>query len=175
MCAGNSINFRHTNGCSCESVKVLERKCLDLRGTPTTNLRIHAECSNHLSYQGQTFNTGSGGSAWINFNHCHSHKFVSYDSHQINQCEYEFENANYDVWHTYAINWKWNNWYHFHFYFNYHLMHFQLKTNSVGITEVSVVPMAKNMYFIQWIITSYYPNGYKLYRNNIVCIKIACV
>ena len=69
---------------------------------------------------------------------------------------------------------KWTNWYHFHFYFNYHLMYCQLKTNSVGITEVSVVPMANNMYFIQWIITSYYPNGYKLYRNNFVCIKTAC-
>ena len=44
-----------------------DRKCLDLRGTRTPNLRIHAECSNLLSYQGQTFyspmllNTGSGG------------------------------------------------------------------------------------------------------------------
>ena len=47
------------------------------------------------------------------------------DSHQINQCEYEFENANYGVTHTYGINWKWNNWYHFHLYFNYHLMYFQ--------------------------------------------------
>ena len=43
------------------------RKWLDLRGTRTPNLRIHAECSNHLSYQGQKFavpcflNTGSGG------------------------------------------------------------------------------------------------------------------
>ena len=32
-----------------------DRKCLDLRGTWTPNLRIHAECSNLLSYQGQTF------------------------------------------------------------------------------------------------------------------------
>ena len=32
-----------------------DRKCLDLRGTGIPNLRIHAECSNHLSYQGQTF------------------------------------------------------------------------------------------------------------------------
>ena len=32
-----------------------DRKCLDLRETRTPNLRIHAECSNHLSYQGQTF------------------------------------------------------------------------------------------------------------------------
>ena len=32
-----------------------DRKCLDLRGIRTPNLRIHAECSNHLSYQGQTF------------------------------------------------------------------------------------------------------------------------
>ena len=32
-----------------------DRKCLDLRGTRTVKLRIHAECSNHLSYQGQTF------------------------------------------------------------------------------------------------------------------------
>ena len=31
-----------------------------------------------------------------------------------------------------------------HFYFNYHLMYFQLKTNSVGIAEVSIVPMANN-------------------------------
>ena len=47
--------------------KFWDRKCLDLRGTRTPNLRILAECSNHLSYQGQTFadpcflNTGSGG------------------------------------------------------------------------------------------------------------------
>ena len=54
-------------------------------------------------------------------------------------------------------------------------MYFQQETNSVGITEVSVVAMANNMYFIQWIITSYYPNDYKLYRNNFVCIKIACI
>ena len=98
-----------------------------------------------------------------------SHVYIRNDSHQ---CEYEFENANYDVGHTYGINWKRNNWYHFHFNFNYHLVYFKLKTNSVGITEVSAVPMANNMYFIQWIITSYYQNGYELYRNNFVCIKI---
>ena len=34
-------------------------------------------------------------------------------------------------------------------------MYFQLKTNSVGITEVSVDPMVNNMYFLQWIIISY--------------------
>ena len=32
-----------------------DRKCLDLRGTRNPNLRIHAECSYLLSYQGQTF------------------------------------------------------------------------------------------------------------------------
>ena len=32
-----------------------DRKCFDLRGTRTPNFRIHAECSNLLSYQGQTF------------------------------------------------------------------------------------------------------------------------
>ena len=32
-----------------------DRKCLALRGTRTPNLRIHAECCNILSYQGQTF------------------------------------------------------------------------------------------------------------------------
>ena len=32
-----------------------DRKWLDLRGTRTPNLRIHAESSNYLSYQGQTF------------------------------------------------------------------------------------------------------------------------
>ena len=102
-----------------------------------------------------------------------SHVYIRNDRHQINQCGYEFENANYDARHTYGINWKWNNWYDFQFYFNYHLVHFQLKTNSVGITEVSVVPMANNMYFIQWITISYYPNGYELNRNDSVCIKIA--
>ena len=44
-------------------------------------------------------------------------------------------------------------------------MYFQLKTNSVGITEVSVLPMAID---IQWIITSYYQKGYELYRK-ILC------
>ena len=43
-----------------------DRKCLELRGTRTPNLRIHAECPNLLSCQGQTFavpcfDTGSGG------------------------------------------------------------------------------------------------------------------
>ena len=56
--------------------------------------------------------------------------------------------------------WKWNNWYHLHFYCNYHIVYFQLKTNSVGIIEVSVIPMANTMYFIQWIVTLY-QNGYK--------------
>ena len=32
-----------------------DRKCRDLRGARTPNLRIHVECSNLLSYQGQTF------------------------------------------------------------------------------------------------------------------------
>ena len=32
-----------------------DRKCLKLRETQTPNLRIHAECSDRLSYQGQTF------------------------------------------------------------------------------------------------------------------------
>ena len=32
-----------------------DRKCLDLRGDRTSNLRIHAECSNLLCYHGQTF------------------------------------------------------------------------------------------------------------------------
>ena len=35
--------------------KFWDRKCIDLRRTRTPNLRIHAECSNLLSYQGQTF------------------------------------------------------------------------------------------------------------------------
>ena len=39
-----------------------ERKCLDLRGTQTPNLRINAECSNLLSYQGHTFAVPS---CWI--------------------------------------------------------------------------------------------------------------
>ena len=31
------------------------RKCIDLRRGRTLNIRIHAECSHNLSYQGQTF------------------------------------------------------------------------------------------------------------------------
>ena len=38
---------------TCQSFR--DRKCLDLRGTRTPNLRIQAECSTLLSYQGQTF------------------------------------------------------------------------------------------------------------------------
>ena len=56
VCAGNSIHFRHTTRVflwKCQSF--WDRKCLDLRGTRTPNLRIHDECSNLLSYQGQTF------------------------------------------------------------------------------------------------------------------------
>ena len=48
----HSFSARHTNGCSCESA-FWDRKCLDLRGTQTLNLRILAECSKHLNYQGQ--------------------------------------------------------------------------------------------------------------------------
>ena len=35
--------------------RVWDRKYLNLRGTRTFNLRVHAECSNHLSGRGQTF------------------------------------------------------------------------------------------------------------------------
>ena len=37
----------------CSKVSIWDKNCLDLRGTRTSNLRIHAECSYHLSYQGQ--------------------------------------------------------------------------------------------------------------------------
>ena len=45
-------------------------------------------------------------STWINFNHCQSHVYIRNDTHHINECEYEFENANCDVGHTYGINWQ---------------------------------------------------------------------
>ena len=51
---GNIIHFRLTNGCSCESVEVFETENVST-WEGLLNLRIHAECSNHLSYQGQTF------------------------------------------------------------------------------------------------------------------------
>ena len=41
---------------------------------------------------------------------------------------------------TYGINWKWNNWYHFHFCFNYHFVYFQLKTNSVELLKYQLSP-----------------------------------
>ena len=72
---------------------------------------------------------------------------------------------NYDVGHTNGINWKWNDWNHFQFYFNYHLVYFQPKPHSVGIIIVSVVPIANNMYCIQWIITWYHQNGYELHSS----------
>ena len=57
---GNNIHFRLTNGCSCESVEDLDTENVSTwGGTRTPNLRIHGDCSNHLSYQGQSF-AGSG-------------------------------------------------------------------------------------------------------------------
>ena len=42
--------------CWCSEIhRFWDRKCLDLRGTRTPNLRINVECSNLLSYQGQIF------------------------------------------------------------------------------------------------------------------------
>ena len=53
---GNSIYFRHTNRCSCESIKVFEKENISTwGGLKTPKLRIHAECFNHLNSQGQTF------------------------------------------------------------------------------------------------------------------------
>ena len=55
-------------------------------------------------------------------------------------------------------------------------MYFQLKTTSVGVTEVLVVLMAIYTYFTQWIIKrSYYQKGYISYWNNYVYIKITCI
>ena len=51
---GNSIHFQPMNGCSCESVEDLEKMSRP-EGDSNPNLHIYAECSNHLSYQGQTF------------------------------------------------------------------------------------------------------------------------
>ena len=75
----------------------------------------------------------------------------------VNQCEYEFENANCDVGHTYGIHWKWNNWHNFHFHFNYHLAYFQLKNKfSWNFWSFGYPHLANNTYFIQWIITSHH-------------------
>ena len=45
----------HERGLLWKCQSFWDRKCLDLRGTRTPNLRIHAECCNLSSYQGQTF------------------------------------------------------------------------------------------------------------------------
>ena len=50
-----SVHFRPTNGCSYESDKVFETEDVLTWGGLEPQLRIHAECSNYLSYQGQTF------------------------------------------------------------------------------------------------------------------------
>ena len=109
-----------------------------------------------------------------------SHVYIRNDSHQINQCEYEFENANYDVGHTNGINWKGNNWYHFHFYFNYHLMYmyFQLKKTQLESLKYQLSA---------WLMICISFNGLpqhiiKMAINHIemilsisMCIKIACI
>ena len=46
---------KHDRMCLWKCQSFWDRKCLDLWGTRPPNLRIHAECPNHLSYQGQTF------------------------------------------------------------------------------------------------------------------------
>ena len=59
--------FDKWTGVLVKESKIWDKKCLDLSGLEASNLRIHAECSNLLSYRGQTFavpcffNTGSGG------------------------------------------------------------------------------------------------------------------
>ena len=67
MRAGNSIHLRHTNGCSCESVKVFETENVSTRGRlepPTlgfilNDLTIWAMRARHL--MSHVWNTGSGG------------------------------------------------------------------------------------------------------------------
>ena len=54
MCAENSLPFRLTNG-YCENVEDLETEMSGSDGESNPNLRIHADCSNHLSYQRQVF------------------------------------------------------------------------------------------------------------------------
>ena len=54
-CVGNSHSYStHERVFLWKCQSFWDRKCLDLRGTRTPNLRIHAECSNLLSYQGHT-------------------------------------------------------------------------------------------------------------------------
>ena len=50
LCAGINSHFRRTNGCFCESVKVLRQKMSRPEGDSNPQPQIHAEC-----YQGQTF------------------------------------------------------------------------------------------------------------------------
>ena len=113
---------------------------------------------------------------YIHFNHCHSHMFITHEGQQKNQ--YEYENVKWYVRHTYGMNWKWQNWYNFHFYFNYHLKLYVFSIQNEfhwNRCSISVAPVASNMYFIQWIMTSYYQKGYKLYRNYSMWIKTACI
>ena len=51
----NSIHFWHTDGCSCESVKVLRQQKYRPEVDSSPQPSDSCECSNHLSYQGQTF------------------------------------------------------------------------------------------------------------------------
>ena len=52
---GQHRSFLTRTGVLVKVSKFWDTKCLDLMGTRTPNLRIDAECSNLLSYHGQTF------------------------------------------------------------------------------------------------------------------------
>ena len=61
ICAQHSFSTHERFFWKCQHF-LRDEKYLDLRGTRTPNLRIHAECSNHFSYQGQAF---AAPSSWI--------------------------------------------------------------------------------------------------------------
>ena len=65
-CTGNRIFDSWTDVLVKVSIFFQTENVIGPRGTQTPNLRIHAECSNRLSYRGQTYsylfwNAGSGG------------------------------------------------------------------------------------------------------------------
>ena len=113
---------------------------------------------------------------YSHFNHCHNHMFISH-MRAIKEINMKMLN---DMWDTHMV-WIENDTIDIIFIF----ISFQWPSEIICIfnskefhwnrCSIPVALMANNMYFIQWIMTSYYQKGYKLYRNYSMWIKIACI
>ena len=84
-----------------ESGQSKQRWCTHMKWLLNNSVGIIKKINRHLPINDSITIVDS---TWINSNYRRSHMFVPEMRHQINQCEYEFVNANYDVGHTNGIN-----------------------------------------------------------------------